>query len=276
MRSRLSVMETHVDRTNQQLLEAQNRTVRIENEYKQRLDTLSLEKSEQHDSLMSVESKLAQVTEHNQRMQSEVIALRRSTVALSAADIKLDGDQAAENIIKQLEIGTTVQSAARATAQQVARQVAEKKCPGEPAAAEAAALKALREYDSARDAVPSGVTQNTARGGSKGDKSFTWWMKNLQNFPKWPGDRAIRNQPRVWDDYWEAIHSFKAQTGCPENIMVQCIIHKLLKGLSLLRLASSCGTHMRMKTCTLINSLLIVSRSVLWITRSPRKVMSCF
>ena len=81
MWSRLSTMETHVARTNQQLLEEQTRTARIENEYKQRLDTLSLEKSEQHDSLMSVESKLAQVTEHNQRMQSEVIVLRRSTVA---------------------------------------------------------------------------------------------------------------------------------------------------------------------------------------------------
>ena len=138
---------------------------------------------------------------------------------------------------KQLEIGTTVQSAARATAQQVARQVAEKKCPGDPAAAEAAAQKALREYDFARDAAPSGVSQTTAGGGSKGDKTFTCWMRNITNFPKWPGDHTIKTQTRVWEDYWEAIHSFKAQTGCPENIMVQCIIQQAPQGSEL---ASAC------------------------------------
>ena len=65
MWTRLSAMETHVTRTDQRLLEERTRTARIENEYKQRLDSLSLEKAEQHDSLMSVESKLAEVTEHN-------------------------------------------------------------------------------------------------------------------------------------------------------------------------------------------------------------------
>ena len=62
-------------RTDQQLLEERSRTARLETEYKQRLETLSLEKAEQHDSLMSVEGKLAQVTEHNQRMQSDAVAL---------------------------------------------------------------------------------------------------------------------------------------------------------------------------------------------------------
>ena len=92
-------------------------------------------------------------------------------------------------------------------------------------------------YDAVHDTVPSGVSQNTAGGGAKGDKSFTCWMRNITNFPKCPGDRTIRTQPRVWEDYWEAIHSFKAQTGCPENIMVRCIIQQAPQGSEL---ASAC------------------------------------
>ena len=107
-------MKSQADHTQRQLSEAQNKTVRIEKEYRQRLEALSLEKAEQHDSLLSVESKLVQVTEHDQRLQNGVVSLRRSSVVFSAADIKLDGDQAAADIIKQLEIGTMVQSAARA------------------------------------------------------------------------------------------------------------------------------------------------------------------
>ena len=112
-----------------------------------------------------------------------------------------------------------------------------KKCPDDPTAAEAAARKALQAYDAAHDTGSSGVSQFSAGGGVKGDKSFVWWMKNLKDFPKWPGDRAIKVQPRVWEDYWESVHSFKAQTGCPENIMVQYIINQAPQGSEL---ASAC------------------------------------
>ena len=116
----------------------------VVDDYQHRLDMLALEKAEQHESLMTLEDKVSTVTNQNERMQEEVRTLRRSSVAFSQTGIKLDEDPAADTIIKQMEIGTTVQSAARATAEQVARQVAQRKCPDDPSAAEAAARKALQ------------------------------------------------------------------------------------------------------------------------------------
>ena len=208
----------------------------VVDDYQSRLDVLALEKAEQHESLMTLEDKVLTVTHQNERMQEEVKTLRRSSVAFSHTGIKLGEDPAADTIIKQLEIGTTVQSAARATAEQVARQVAQQKCPGDPSAAEAAARQALQAYDAVHESGSSGVSSLSTGGGGK-DKAFVWWTKHLKDFPKWPGDRAIKERPRAWEDYWESVLSFKAQTGCPENIMVQYIINTAPQGSEL---ASAC------------------------------------
>ena len=114
----------HMQMVEQQRLFAEQQSLHstVVSDYQNRLDMLTLEKAEQHDSLMSLEDKVLVVTSQNERMQEEVQTLRRSSAAFSITGIKLGDDPAADSIIRQLEIGTTVQSAARATAEQVNMQ----------------------------------------------------------------------------------------------------------------------------------------------------------
>ena len=142
MQKQMSDQQKQMSEQQRLFVEQQSLHSTVVSDYQNRLNVLALEKAEQHESLMSLEDKVLVVTNQNERMQEEVQTMRRSSAAFSLTGIKLGEDPAADAIIRQLEIGTTVQSAARARAEQVARQVAEQKCPGDPSAAEFAARKA--------------------------------------------------------------------------------------------------------------------------------------
>ena len=89
MWSRVEAMQQKMVQTEKSLADERDRHATTVDEYRKRLATLSLEKAEQHESLMAIEDKMVQVTQHNQRMQEEVTSLRRSSVAFSATGIGL-------------------------------------------------------------------------------------------------------------------------------------------------------------------------------------------
>ena len=62
-------MQQKMAQTEKSLADERDRHATVVDDYRQRLATLSLEKAEQHESLMAIEDKMVQVIKHNQRMQ---------------------------------------------------------------------------------------------------------------------------------------------------------------------------------------------------------------